>query len=86
MKLIFCPHCEDVVKIKRVKTFCSCKKCWGWYKKDGLHVIINKDAIPLGFSNPTLAEALYLRPAAGLGSRFEAFVIPIECPTIEVEK
>ena len=86
MKLIFCPHCEDVVKLKREKTFCACKKCWGQYKEDGLHASINKEAIPLGFSNPTLAEALYLRPAGGLGSRFEAFVIPIQCPTIEVEK
>ena len=84
MKLIFCPDCQDIVKLKREKTFCACGKCWGYYKEDGLHAIINKEAIPLGFNNFHLA--LRNRPEEGLGYVFGAFVIPKKCPTIRVEE
>ena len=83
MKLLYCPKCEDVRKLRWESVTCSCGKSWGHYYKDGLHAVVGGKAIPLGFANPSLATALKKRPANGQGSRFEAFVIPRQCPTVE---
>jgi hypothetical protein len=37
----------------------------------------------LGFDNASLTSAVKKRPYAGQGERFEAFVIPRECDTVE---
>lgn len=85
MKLIFCPHCQDVVKLDFEARNCKCGRSGGVYKKDGLHAVISGDAIPLGIDNTSLAWAMKARPECGsLGSTFEAFVIPKECETVEV--
>ena len=86
MKLIFCPKCQDVVKLKRCKTFCDCNASWGYYKSDGLNAVINNIAIPLGFANNSLANALENRPAKDMGEKFTAFVIPKKCATIVVRR
>jgi len=83
MKLILCKHCKDVVKLKHQKTSCDCGKCWGWYVDD-LNAVINKEAIPIGLANSSLINAIRFRPEFGQGSKFEAFVIPKDCETIEV--
>lgn len=85
MKLIYCPECHDVVKLEMEHRECKCKLAYGRYLEDGLHAVINRAAIPLGFNNFSLCPALNNRPASGMGERFEAFVIPVECPTIRVE-
>jgi hypothetical protein len=84
MKLVFCPFCHDVFELrpKEWRT-CKCGKVGGMYK-DNLNAEITKDAIPLGFDNFEFMSALRNRPKKGLGRRFEAFVIPEECPTIHV--
>jgi hypothetical protein len=82
MKLIFCPECQDVVKLLDRPRRCDCGQSWGSYMEDGLHAEIAGKAIPIGFNNSTLAQALKVRPASGMGARFEAFVIPKDCPTI----
>jgi hypothetical protein len=83
MKLLFCNVCHDVVKLTFDGRYCACKKSWGKYLPDGLYAQISGEAIPIGFANNTLLEALCKRPQAGDGSRFTAFVIPHVCPTIE---
>ena len=85
MKLIFCKHCWDVVKLHSEVRFCRCEKCWGKYEKDGLNAIISKEAIPVGINNFDFAQAVLNQPEFGMGERFEAFVIPKICPTIKVE-
>jgi len=40
--------------------------------------------IPLGFNNFTFLPALHGQPEKGLGRRFEAFVIPKQCPTFKL--
>jgi hypothetical protein len=83
MKLIFCPHCDDVVKLRtEARRSCWCGKSGGMYQRDGLNAIVDGDAVPLGFLNSTLGAALKERPQSGMGSRFEAFVIPHRCPTV----
>lgn len=86
MKLIFCPECSDVFKLRanEVKS-CACGKSKGMYEEDGLHAIINEIAIPIGFANSSFANAIRNRKIkAEFGERFKAFVIPVFCNTIEV--
>ena len=82
MKLIFCPNCEDVVKLHYNNRHCLCGDAWGYYRDDGLNAVIGGKAVPLGFDNSSLVTALKERPADGMGRRFVAFVIPEQCPTV----
>lgn len=83
MKLLFCPLCQDVVKmIEREPRACHCGASHGVVAADGIHATIRGHAIPLGFDNSSLAGALRSRPEEGLGSRFEAFVIPEVCASV----
>jgi len=86
MKLIFCPHCHDVVKMRvGIKTFCECGKSWGAYT-DNLNAVRNEQCIPLGFTNGSLVNAINHQPEEGLGKNFEAFIIPKNVPSIRVVK
>lgn len=86
MKLIFCPLCQDVVKLRlQEKRTCVCGSSWGQYT-DFLHATIGGEAIPIGFANSSFVRALSERPDSGWGRNFEAFVIPKECDTIKIEK
>lgn len=83
MKLIYCTHCDDIVKLTHEPRTCECGRSGGRYFSDGLNAEIWGDAVPLGIANPSFAEALKNRPKSGhQGSRFEAFVIPEECSTV----
>ena len=85
MKLIFCPDCKTIISLGLAKRFCYCSKNWGYYK-DTLVAVISKGAIPLGIANSSLKAALRNRPQSGEGKEFTAFVIPIECDTIEEDE
>lgn len=83
MKLIFCPACQDVVKLQVARNrYCDCKQSWGYYHKDGLNAEIGGSAVPLGFDNQDFVRALRAQPESGWGVQFNAFVIPKQCPTI----
>ena len=84
MKLIFCRACKDVVRLKFKLNFCECGKSGGKYINELDAVIGGEDCIPLGFDNFSLVQALKKRPKSGLGSGFNAFVIPEECDTVDV--
>ncbi|WP_185242763.1 hypothetical protein [Citrifermentans bremense] len=86
MKLIFCPYCRDVVKLRLdgYRT-CCCGRSGGMYV-DQLNAVIRGDSIPLGFRNDEFFSALRNRPEEGLGKEFSAFVIPVKCPTVEVAR
>ncbi len=85
MKLIFCSKCQDVFKLPTESYFkyCKCGNIHGRYL-DSLRAEISKKAIPIGFDNLSLRDALWHRPEAGDGSEFTAFVIPTSCETIIV--
>lgn len=84
MKLIWCPACEDVVKLRRKRRTCYCGKAYGRYDPDGSNARIGGTAIPIGFNNATFLDALKERmDLPGMGNRFEAFVIPTVCNTIK---
>ena len=86
MKLIFCPDCQDIVRLTTEKKTCACGKSGGYYLIDGINATVWGIAVPIGFSNDSFITALKHRPKEGLGARFEAFVIPETCDTILVKK
>lgn len=65
---------------------CKCGHATGHYLDDNNAVYIGGDAVPLGFANSTLVKAVYKQPIEGMGERFEAFVIPVKCPTFKKVK
>jgi len=101
VKLLFCPHCNDVLKLQLKVRKCQCGKSSGCIKEKGCWdvdahakprdvAVLNGAAIPLGFENHSFAMALLKRKTTlhldGLGDRFDAFVIPPECPTVEYKE
>ena len=80
VKLIFCPQCHDVVKLRKTPAVstCECGRSSGFYHGDGLRATILGDAVPLGFGNQSFSRAL-----ASPGAEFTAFTILMPCPTIE---
>ena len=87
MKLILCPKCSDVVKFgKRRKRHCRCKKSWGKYTGE-LHGEYGGEAIPIGFANGSLIDAIKGIPDDAVwGKSFEAFVIPKNSRTCKKAK
>lgn len=99
MKLLLCPHCNDVRKLRvlapaqiedlRTDTRCLCGKSWGYYT-DNINAVYGGDAIMLGFSNQTLERAIDAQrkdgdPPNQWGRTFAAFVIPESAPTVKRE-
>ncbi len=82
MKLLFCPHCTDIVRLKKMPKTCDCGKVGGRYLEDGLIMGHFGEGIPLFISNSSFAEAIENRPDSGLGSEFTASVIQKDCDTI----
>ena len=84
MKLILCTECHDVFKLDYKERRCKCGRTWGMYEDNGLWAQYSGDtAVPLGFANSSLVKAIDNQPQEGMGEEFVAFVIPIECPTME---
>lgn len=83
MKLLFCPSCQDVLKLSLEGRHCECGASWGRYLEDGLEAELSGEGIPLGFANSTFRNALGKRPAEGLGATFTAFVIAEFCETVD---
>ena len=93
MKLLLCPQCSDVIKLKvQERRTCDCGASHGMYVDD-LNAEYGGKAIPLGFSNPSLLEALKERDRQirdGVeadkrwGITFDAFTIPTGAPSIKM--
>lgn len=83
MKLILCRNCNDVVKLhdKTIRS-CACGKSKGRLHSDRYNAIYSGEAIPLGFANSSLLNAIRSQPEIGNGMEFTAFVIPQQCPTM----
>ena len=82
MKLLYCNTCRDIVKLYRTTRTCQCGATGGHYKQDGLNAIYYGPAIPLGFANSSFHEAIDSQPEFGMGTNYNAFVIPKVCPTM----
>lgn len=82
MKLIVCLNCNDVVSLRNQERSCYCGESGGHYT-DSLNAVVWGKAVPLGFDNLSFVRALQHRPDSGQGNTFTAFVIPVECPTVQ---
>jgi len=84
MKLILCKNCQDIVRLMPTKRVCSCGKSGGKYT-DNLHAIYFGDmAVPIGFRNDSIVEAVINQPEVGMGRDFTAFVISKNCSTFKL--
>jgi hypothetical protein len=83
MKLIYCPECLDVKKVRMLKVrHCACGKSWGYYLDDDLTAVVGGLAVPLAIENDKLREAAARRPKNGRGSFCRVRVLPEEYDTL----
>jgi hypothetical protein len=84
MKLIYCPHCLDMKKLRMLELrTCACGKSWGYYLADDLTAEIGGAAIPVAIENDELREAIRRRPESGRGSSLRARVLPERYETVQ---
>jgi hypothetical protein len=81
MKLLLCRECQDIIRLVMEERKCSCGKVSGKYTNNLLAEYKGETAVPIGISNSTLVKAVNNQPKEGLGTTFEAFVIPKNCET-----
>ena len=77
MKLIYCPDCLDMTKLRKLELRrCACGNAWGYYLEDDLTAEIGGSAVPIAIENDELREAVLSRPRTGRGLPVEARVLP----------
>ena len=57
MKLLFCPYCEDIIKLQSFMRHCKCKKTFGKYT-DSRYAEVSADSVSIGIGNGSLKRAL----------------------------
>jgi hypothetical protein len=83
MKLIYCPHCLDMKKLRRLELRrCACGRSWGYYQEDDLTAVIGGSAVPVAIENDELRDAIADRPKEGRGSFLAARVLPEKYDTL----
>jgi len=76
MKLLFCLKCNDIFNLNFAGKTCSCNATGGRYL-DNINAEYWGDyAIPLGFENNSLKQAIIKQTNNPPGPEFTAFVIP----------
>lgn len=84
MKLVLCTKCQDVIRLMQdEERSCKCGKCSGQYIDNLYAWYKGKYAIPIGFANSSLVNAVRNQPQTTWGKEFTAFVIQRECSTFE---
>ena len=59
MMLMYCPECQDVIKISKVEhRSCYCGKASGRFDMDGNVTVLFGEAVPLRISTNSLKEAV----------------------------
>jgi hypothetical protein len=57
VKLLYCAHCGDIVRLFPEKRFCLCGKSWGHYLSDGATTVQSWPGLSLGIANPDFLDA-----------------------------
>ena len=57
MKLLYCAHCRDIVRLFPEKRFCRCGKSWGHYLDDNATTVQTWPGLSLGIANPDFVDA-----------------------------
>jgi len=83
MKLLYCPECLDMKKLRMQELRrCACGKAWGYYLDDDLTAEIGGTAVLLAIENDKLREAVQHRPARGRGAVLQTRVLPKSYETL----
>ena len=61
MKLMYCAHCKDIVRLFSERRSCKCGKSWGQYLEDDSTTVQTWPSLSIGIANPdfTLAERTF---------------------------
>ena len=86
MKLLLCLKCDHIFSLDFQERTCNCNATKGRYINHQDATYSGDFAVPLGFANSSLSNAIKNQPQTGLGEVFTAFVIPKQCPTFICEK
>lgn len=81
MKLLLCRSCQDIFRLVEEERTCRCGSTKGAYTGNVQARYSGPHAVPIGFANESLVRAIKNQPESGMGERFEAFVIPSNCPS-----
>ena len=57
MKLLYCAHCHDIVRLFPERRTCRCGKSWGQYLEDNSTTVQTWPSLSLGIANPDFARA-----------------------------
>jgi hypothetical protein len=57
VKLLYCPHRGDIVRLFPEKRFCRCGKSWGHYLEDDATTVQTWPGLSLGIANPDFVKA-----------------------------
>jgi len=60
MKLLFCGHCQDIVRLFAERRTCKCGRSWGHYLPDNSTTVQSDYSLSLGMANPDFYAALQL--------------------------
>jgi len=80
MKLLYCPNCEDIIKLRTKVRFCDCGAISGRYL-DNKMAVYTGDAVPLGIDNNMFLGAVIVWQATDGTCNFDAFIISKDCST-----
>lgn len=58
LKLLYCGHCGDIVRLYPEKRHCRCGKSWGHYLEDGATTVQTYPSLSLGIANQDFELAL----------------------------
>lgn len=57
VKLMYCAHCQDIVRLFPEKRTCRCGKSWGHYLEDNSTTVQTWPGLSLGIANPDFVQA-----------------------------
>jgi hypothetical protein len=57
VKLLYCPHCTDIVRLFPERRECKCGKSWGHYLPDGSTTVQTWPSLSIGMANPDFRGA-----------------------------
>ena len=86
MMLMYCPECQDVIKISKVEhRSCYCGKASGRFDIDGNTIVLFGEAVPLRVSTNSLNEAVFHRSVRNKERKFNAFVVPLTSKRVKLK-
>jgi len=58
MKLLYCGHCQDIVRLFPERRTCKCGGSWGHYLADNSTTVQTSHTLSIGIANPDFNQAI----------------------------